>query len=87
MPVPSSDGIAMRTGQWIAVGSAAVLERIELCLTNRSGRVQQVDAVLVGVEHIWDYRTDTGRELAPHDPARPAGREPVGRLGRPSRRG
>lgn len=63
MSAPGGDGIALRTGQWIAVGATAVLDRIELCLTNPTEQTQQVDAVLVGVEHIWDYRTDTGRKL------------------------
>jgi hypothetical protein len=49
--------------QWIAVGSDKI-DCISLCLNNHSGKSQCVEARLVPVNHIWDYRTETGQPLA-----------------------
>lgn len=44
-----------RRGQLIAVGSETI-EKVALCLSNGSGKVQEIDVELLAVAHIWDYR-------------------------------
>ncbi|MDQ8193029.1 FAD-dependent oxidoreductase [Coraliomargarita sp. SDUM461004] len=48
--------------QWIAVGSER-LDTVEVCLSNDSDTVQQVEFSLQAVNGIWDYRTNTETEL------------------------
>lgn len=57
------DRLLARRGQWIAIGTDRI-ETVSVCVSNRSRRMQSVDAFLVPVEHIWDYRIDTGSPLA-----------------------
>ncbi|MEW9700529.1 FAD-dependent oxidoreductase [Paenibacillus sp. SI8] len=61
---PSFDGdyLDVRRGQWIAVDQE--LRSISVCLTNVSKQTQYVDALLVPVEHIWDYRCLDGEAFA-----------------------
>jgi hypothetical protein len=63
-PVHANDRLNTRRGQWIAVGAAGEIRKLEVCLTNRSDAGQHVSAALVPVEHLWDYRCDTGAVLA-----------------------
>jgi hypothetical protein len=43
--------------QWIAV-SGGTVDKLDMCLDNRSGETQTVRARLVPVENIWDYRRE-----------------------------
>jgi hypothetical protein len=52
--VPLREELLQRRGQWVAVGGER-LQSVRFCLSNRSGRMQRVDVVLMSVEHIWDY--------------------------------
>ena len=52
-----------RRGQTIAVG-ADRMDHISVCLSNSTAQVQKVQAFLVGIEHIWDYRCQPGQPLA-----------------------
>ena len=57
------DELHARRGQWIAVASER-LERIEVCVSNFSSEPQRVPVWLQAVEHLWDYRVETGRPMA-----------------------
>lgn len=52
-----TDALAKRRGQWIAVASDK-LDKLSVCLSNHTGDVEYVDAYVVDVEDIWDYRID-----------------------------
>ncbi|NQX67254.1 FAD-dependent oxidoreductase [Paenibacillus alba] len=56
------DRLLQRRGQWIAVGTDHI-DTLSFCVSNNSGHVQQLKAALVGVDHIWDYRVNTGTLL------------------------
>ncbi|WP_079417246.1 FAD-dependent oxidoreductase [Paenibacillus ferrarius] len=60
---PQDDALNQRKGQWIAI-SEGVLNRVSVCLTNRSGSPQTVKATILPVDHIWDYRTEEQPLLA-----------------------
>lgn len=62
-PVPLHDRMDTRRGQWIALGLPE-LAKVSVCLTNTSGTVQHISAALAPVEHLWDYRCDTGAVLS-----------------------
>ncbi len=55
--------LEFRRGQWLAIGIDR-LDTLSVCLTNKTDQPQQVEAWIVPVEHIWDYRIDTGAVLA-----------------------
>lgn len=57
------DLLEHRRGQWIACGIDRI-EWVEVLLSNNTDRPQSLEAKLVPVEHIWDYRCDTGSVLA-----------------------
>ncbi|MDF2922735.1 MAG: hypothetical protein K0R57_1649 [Paenibacillaceae bacterium] len=57
------DYLLQRRGQWIAVGTD-VLNKVSVCLSNATDQVQAVEAKLLPVDHIWDYRTEPGAALA-----------------------
>jgi hypothetical protein len=59
LPAP----LKTRHSQWIAIGTDK-LNRLSVCLNNNSGRAQIVEARLVQVEHIWDYRIEPSPPLA-----------------------
>ncbi len=63
-----------RQGQWIAI-SEEQLESVSICLNNHSSELQQVEARLLPVEHIWDYRSESLQPLASTVLAVPAGLE------------
>ena len=50
-------------GQIIAIGNSE-LNTISVCLTNKSGKEQKVEAVIYPIEHIWDYRVNPGNCIA-----------------------
>lgn len=50
-------------GQIIAIGNTKV-ETLSVCLTNTSQEVQEVEATIRPVDHIWDYRVNAGKTLA-----------------------
>jgi hypothetical protein len=54
-----------RRGQWIAIGTDGIVS-IEVCLSNDSETSQFIGLELVPVDHIWDYRVNTGAVLAAH---------------------
>ncbi|MGG1516074.1 FAD-dependent oxidoreductase [Paenibacillus oryzisoli] len=58
-----SDHLMQRRGQWIAIGSDQ-LDVVSVCLSNTTDHIQTIEALIVPVEHIWDYRTDPGPALA-----------------------
>lgn len=58
------DRLSARRGQWIAVGREGRIDSVAICLSNASGRVETVEAWLMPVEHIWDYRVEPGAPLA-----------------------
>lgn len=53
-----TDWLRHRRGQWIAVGTEQ-LEALSVCVTNDGGEAQEVDAWLVAVDHLWDYRVES----------------------------
>ncbi|WNR46174.1 FAD-dependent oxidoreductase [Paenibacillus roseipurpureus] len=59
-------------GQWIAINQGYI-DSISVCLTNTSGRPQRIQASIVPVDHIWDYRVDTGEVYATTDLIVPVG--------------
>lgn len=57
-PIPGArDELLQRRGQWIAVGTDRI-ERISVCLSNPGDSPQTVRAMLLEVDHIWDYRLE-----------------------------
>lgn len=60
---PRSEALTHRRGQWIAVATPR-LDLIGVCLSNTSGAEQTVEARLVAVEHIWDYRAGGSATIA-----------------------
>ena len=46
--------LEQRLAQWIAI-SENNLEKLSVCLTNHTDKIQKVKATLMPVEHIWDY--------------------------------
>jgi hypothetical protein len=58
-----TDLLDRRRGQWIAVATDHVA-CISACLSNPTEQTQTVEAELLPVEHIWDYRVQTGKALA-----------------------
>ncbi|WP_218033971.1 FAD-dependent oxidoreductase [Paenibacillus koleovorans] len=61
---PAPEPLNHRRGQWIAVGSAAIIEQLSLCVSNDSDQPQTLHIKLVPVDHIWDYRVDTGSVIS-----------------------
>ncbi|WP_082595670.1 FAD-dependent oxidoreductase [Paenibacillus sp. Soil750] len=55
--------LRQRKGQWIAI-SEGVLNRVSVCVTNTSDTLQIVEAKLIPVDHIWDYRCEANPALA-----------------------
>lgn len=55
------DRLAQMRGQWIAIGPDG-LESVSVYVSNFTGETQWLDAALVAVEHIWDYRRE-GKEV------------------------
>jgi hypothetical protein len=58
-----NEPLYQRRGQWIAMQTSHV-ESLSVCLSNHTKRDQTVHAAIVPVEHIWDYRVDTGEIYA-----------------------
>ncbi|QDU57229.1 FAD-dependent oxidoreductase [Aeoliella mucimassa] len=52
-----------RKGQLIAIGHEGI-DVVSVCLTNRSGTPQSVEAAIYAVDHVWDYRVEPGPSLA-----------------------
>ncbi|MNI21988.1 F5/8 type C domain protein [compost metagenome] len=52
-----------RLGQWIAVAGQEI-RKLSVCLTNSSEQPQTLEARLIPVDHIWDYRCETGSVIA-----------------------
>lgn len=59
-------------GQIIAIGSDR-LDSVSVCLTNHSGQIQEVNALLFPVSDIWDYRVTPAEPLASTTLQVPAG--------------
>lgn len=59
----AAEPLEHRRGQWIAVGTAEI-RSLSVCLSNGTDQPQTVEAELLPVRHIWDYRTDPGQPLA-----------------------
>lgn len=57
------DELNARRGQWIACGTDRI-DSISVLLSNFSAVTQAVPVWLMPVEHIWDYRTESGGPLA-----------------------
>jgi hypothetical protein len=57
------DRLTHRRAQWIAVSGGSI-NKLSVCVSNDSGQMQTVQAALLPVEHIWDYRTDPGAPLS-----------------------
>lgn len=57
---PDHERLRQRKGQWIALSEGAKIDRLSVCLSNLSDETQTVTALLLPVEHIWDYRTAIG---------------------------
>ncbi|OAS23585.1 hypothetical protein A8708_25700 [Paenibacillus oryzisoli] len=60
---PQDDFLQQRKGQWIAI-SEGVLNRVSVCLSNWSDVPQIVEALIIPVDHIWDYRTEATPAIA-----------------------
>jgi len=56
-------GLKHRVGQLMPLGTSSI-EKLSLCLENRSADVQHVEARLVLLDHFWDYRAETDGMLA-----------------------
>jgi hypothetical protein len=65
--------IETQKGQIIAIGSGR-LDSVSVCLTNNSGRTQEVRAILFPVTDIWDYRVTPADPLATTTLMVPAGK-------------
>ncbi len=61
-PQYNAESMTVRKGQLIAVGDR--VDSISVCLTNKSGKEQTVEAFVCNVEHIWDYRREPSAPLA-----------------------
>ncbi|MDR3723856.1 MAG: FAD-dependent oxidoreductase [Terracidiphilus sp.] len=61
--VPLCEQLEKRRGQWVAVGDSA-LRSVRFCLSNPTDAVQQVQAHLLRVDHIWDYRANDSMQIA-----------------------
>ncbi|RAU92954.1 FAD-dependent oxidoreductase [Paenibacillus sp. YN15] len=57
------DKLEQRRGQWIATGPEG-LEAVSVYVSNLTAETQWLEAALVVVEHIWDYRKEGMGELA-----------------------
>lgn len=65
--VRPGDELTSLRGQWVPVETgqdAPGLRTIAVLLDNKTDQVQTVTATLQHVDHIWDYRTETGHVLA-----------------------
>ena len=60
---PAPEKLERRRGQWIAMGCGE-LRAVAVCLSNDSDVEQEVGACVMPVDHIWDYRSGAGKELA-----------------------
>lgn len=62
---PADDRLRLtaRRGQWIATSTGRI-DSLAICVSNRSGEPQVVEASLVQVDHIWDYAMDSKETLA-----------------------
>ncbi len=49
--------LTARRGQWIAVGGKGRIDTLGVCLSNPGAEVRRVEARMVRVDHIWDYRS------------------------------
>jgi len=58
-----TDRLEHRRGQWIATGADRI-DVLWVCLSNPTGAEQAVEAELLEVDHIWDYRVRPGAPLA-----------------------
>ncbi len=64
---PKADVLDRRRGQWLALEThdgRYHLDSIEVCVSNDSEQVRELDVVLAEVDDIWDYRAETGSPLA-----------------------
>ncbi|MFC4775734.1 FAD-dependent oxidoreductase [Paenibacillus sp. GCM10023252] len=59
-------------GQYLAIEHGRI-DTISVCLTNISGAPQTIQASIVPVDHIWDYRVETGDVYAAAELIVPAG--------------
>ncbi|WP_455383409.1 FAD-dependent oxidoreductase [Salinispira pacifica] len=57
-----TDRLDAKRGQLIAVGPEGI-DSLSVCLTNQTGRDEQVEAALYAVDHIWDYRSVPGAPI------------------------
>ncbi|MFC3800083.1 FAD-dependent oxidoreductase [Cohnella sp. GCM10012308] len=60
---PETEALRERKGQWIAIAEET-LDRVAVCLSNLSDVEQTVEARILPVDHIWDYRTEELEPLA-----------------------
>jgi len=60
---PANGKLDSDLAQWIAVDSSSRIETLSLCLSNDSDTPRHVDASLVRVDGIWDYRLRAGDEI------------------------
>lgn len=61
-PQYKAESMTVRKGQLIAVGDK--VDSISVCLTNKSGKEQQIEVFICNAEHIWDYRREPSVPLA-----------------------
>jgi len=71
-PQYDKEMIETQKGQIIAIGSDR-LDSVSVCLTNNSGQIQEVKAILYPVTDIWDYRLTPSEPLATTTLQVPAG--------------
>ncbi|WP_319268488.1 FAD-dependent oxidoreductase [uncultured Draconibacterium sp.] len=62
-PQYQNEFLETQKGQIIGVGSDR-LDSVSVCLSNESGEVQEVKAILYSVDDIWDYRVAPSDALA-----------------------
>ncbi len=67
-----TEPLVQARGQWIAVSTDHIAS-VAVCLSNHSGTNQRVIASLVPVDHVWDYRLNTGTLLCEQELEVPPG--------------
>jgi hypothetical protein len=61
--VPVHEDLLYRRGQWVGLG-ADPLRSVRFCVSNLSGQPTTIDACMLRVRHIWDYRVSSEMVLS-----------------------
>jgi hypothetical protein len=61
--VPLREELLQRRGQWVALAGTPP-QKVLFCLSNRQSSSRKIQARMMAVEHIWDYRVQDSMQLA-----------------------